>query len=611
MPAVDHIYAQNLRTALGRTEFTQKVIDRIGMRNAFAKKFGDSIKGQQAGDEQKKLLWRTPEDHARFEKYKLYSDLYSNDQERHLMPEWLPTGKREYKRHNLLRFLTNTYVDLMLGGGALIKTGLSHVDDVLNDDLCVATNFDHWAKMASVKGMIGVQVVDDDRGVSLILVRPEILFVEFDDGSDDEFKYIAKKYTVDPSEVRPFPGVDWEFNKGRSDGKKDDGIVFEERHYKGRIEYYLYTVRGDEITEALHPRWYDYRLPELDNEGVCKVDTEIDEFMLQAVPNVLFDQRFISDYDDVIDHQRDINARATQINRILNMHADPKLMVPESFMAKDPYTGEPIMRGVRDEVLFIANEDQDNRPEYLTWNSQLEQGFAEIEQDINMFCTTTGLSPSLIVRKDGQFPEAASAYRLRLTPTLAKVKTKAEFFKRYLRRALWVLIKKLDKKRAFTLPSPHSVEEQVEDDKEYGPPMSAGLDEPPVVSMDKPLGVMRKPKRTPASVGELRVQDITLRFVPLLPQDERFLVERAQTDPPTASLRRILREVDDMTDEQIEEEIAEIQSMVRQRDEMTAGGLGFGQDIPESLGPTPELRNGGLNASPTGGAVASIGSQTY
>lgn len=598
MPGMDRIYEQTLRKALGQTEFTQKVVERIGQRNKYARGF---LKGQGDDGEEEKVFWRGPEDHKRFAKYSLHADLYINNQEEHLAPEWMPSGKTKYKRYNLCRFLTDLYTQLMMGSGVEIHTEFKTVDDHLNDDLEIGDKFDHWAKMVSVKGMIGVQVVSDDRGVDVVMVQPELVFAEFEEGSEDDYKWVAKKFHVDPHALN-VPKEVWEFNRDREAGDEDDGVVFEERHYRGRIEYFLYTVKEDEITELLLPEWYNEDLPPLDEDGLCSIDTGIDEFMLLAIPNVIFNNEFISDYEDITDLQRDINSRITHINRILNVHANPKLMLPESFMGKDPYTGEPIMRGLRDEVLFIAEEDKDNRPEYLTWNSQIEAGFDEIDSDVNMFCTVTGVSPSLIVRKDTTFPEAASAYKLRLTPTLAKTKFKTGFFKRYLRRILWVLVQKLTTTNTF---SQTSLDQKVAEDKTP--------DQAPSLEMHDASGVEPEAMR----ILSMDAKKIEIRFEAALPQDDRLLVERTGTDPPTASIDRVLREVDGMSDAQVAEEKVRLAEAARLKDEQMMqgqgsffGGGGGGGGEPESFGPVDELDDAGLGGPPTGNMQTTIGTST-
>lgn len=600
MAGLDRIYRAQLKKALGQSEFTTKVAERIGQNSEHARKFASELKNGFGDDGEDRLVWRTPEDNERFEAYSKWRDLFHNRHEKWLRPDWLPSGKFEYKRANFCRFITRVYADLMLGGGAEISTGNQTVDDYLSDEVQLHGYFYKWAQLVTVYGLIGLQVVCDDKGVDIIKVNPDLLYPVFEDGSDDDFKWVSKKHYVDPGQIKPEPGSNWEFNKHKDGGEKDDGVVFEERHFRGYIEYYLFTVKGDEITEMLPPTWYNDNLPDLNGDGICKVDTNIDEFMLIVVPNIIFDGTFVSDFADIEDFQRDINTRASQINRILNVHADPKLMLPDSFRAKDPYTGEAIVRGLRDEVLILTPEDYDFKPEYLTWQSQLEGAYQEMENDMNMLCTVASVSPSLVVRKDGNFPEAAATYKLRLTPTLNHVARKEEDFKRALQRVIWVFINKCHQERVFD-------KSEVDFGEEQGSPGNK-----PWVAQGSPTGGVKdisfdKHDRLSDLDRVLTIppNKIEIRFKPSLPQDERFLVERAGSMPPTASIHRVLQEVDGMNEAEIAIELKRIAEGQQMAEEATArdSGLQFGGNPFEGRS---ETSDSGLDASPTGAQVAGL-----
>lgn len=569
---LDAVYSSHLRQALSRSAFTERVIERIGQTSEYAREFHRSLGGGGEDGDDGKISWRTREDKERQERYDRYQKLYHNKSEQYLRPEWLPSGKLLYTRINMLRFVTNTYADLMCGSGAEVKTNNKTLDDHLNNEVEIKNHFLKWQQLVSINGLIGLQVVADDRGVDIIHVSPDLLYPEFEDGSDDDFKWVSKKHYVKVLDVKD-PSGRWEFN-GDKQADKDDGIVFEERHFRGSIKYYLYTVKGDEITSMLPPSWYNESLPPLDENGECCVQTGIDEFMLIVVPNMILAREFVSDFDDIIDFQANINVRASQINRVLNVHADPKLMLGESFRAKDPYTGEPIIRGLRDEVLIVANEDHEFRPEYLTWQSQLESAFREIEQNINMLCTVAQISPSLIVRQESIFPEAATAFKLRLTPTLSKVRRKAQDFKSALQRVIWVYANKAFQHGLLDVPTPPE-----------GDPFKTTTQDgtnkhgQPEPAEEVPLSVdANDPKVAISRVLTGAPNQIEIRFIPNLPQDERLLIDRLTSNPPSVSLDRILKEVDQMSPDEIEEEKQRIQDTASMQAESVqhSGGFPFG-----------------------------------
>lgn len=566
-------YEANIRAAVRRSEFTQEVINKMAQRNDYARSLSASFDDPDEG-----YRWRTPEQVAQQVLFRKYRDLFFNEQEEWLKPDWLKEGKSRYKRTNYCRFVTNTYADLMVGGGAEIKTEYKVIDDYIEDEASIPMYVYKWVTMISALGCIGLQVVADNQGVDIMEVMPDILYPEFDEGGHD-YKSISKKYFIDQNKVKD-PSGRWQWTKEHDN--KCDGIVFEECHYRGYINYYLYVVKDDFIIEMLPPNWYDAALPPLDPEsGLCQVETGVSDFMLMIIPNVLIMKKYISDYDDIIDHQSSLNARNTQIARVLNIHADPKLMLPTTMQQSDPFTGKVTVRGLRDEVLFIDPEDNAVFvPQYLTWQAQLEEAYKEADRDIDAILTMSQISAALVVRQDtgATFPESAVAYKMKLTPTLNRIKVKQGDFKKYLKRLLAVFINKLLEKGEFDQT-------------------------PDVGDISQAEGAISETRDSLSVNTRIKPRDIDIEMLPAIPQDERFLVERAG-GLQTASVERILKEVDGMSDRKLKEELAAIK-----RDEETSmeafgsetDGLKFG-DIET----VPETQDGGLNAPPTGRQTAGL-----
>lgn len=609
-PGLLNVYESNLRVAIGKSQFTQEVISHIAASDIAARRF---LSGVDSNTDQPRIRWLLPDDKQRQEKYKLLSDLYFGRHDRHLRPEWMPSGKTMYKQINMMRFVTKIYVDLMMGGGVEVKTGNQLIDDYISEDAQLTRFFSDWATAASVFGFVALQVVTDDQGVDIIYVDPLTIYWQFKEGTNDDFEWVSKKIWVDPEEVED-PDGNWEFGE-TEDGNVPDGIIFEERHYRGCIEYYLYTVMQDEILEILDPQWFDEDLPDMDEKGFTKQETECEEFLLQIVPNTLIMKEFVSDYDDLIDLQASINLRATQRGRILNVHADPKLMLPESLQQKDIYTGEIIVRGLRDEVFFLAPEEYQFKPEYLTWDAQLDHVTRELEDDHSMLCTLAEISPTLVVGRDETFPESGAAYKMKLTPTLNRVNRKKKDFKYAMQVLLHTFITKvvqqgkLDALSMEALPSMAGSHD--------GLPAGDGLPETgypdtqddggiPTSAHDGGSTTSPDPKMF---IQDFCPTDIDIDFKPALPQDEKMMIERA-AGQATISRRRILKTVDGMTDKEIEKELSEIDADQKGADEAMfpagddLGGTAFGgkgTSIPPGK-PLSLDNTGGLNV-PGGAAM--------
>lgn len=591
-------HIRNVMRWMRRFEVTSEIMDRVAARNERAQAL--------SYEENQRPTWRSAEDVERQARLKKYQDLFFSEHEKHLKPDWLKEGRALYKTYNWCRFITNTFADIIVGGGADILVGDKVIDDYLRDELELPIQFYKWIQMTSIFGFIALQVVEDNEGVDLIEVDPWLVYPEFKDSSGYDYKHISKKFIVRPEQVVD-PSMRWQwFDRDRTQGHQ---IVFEERHFRGIIEYYLYVVEGNDIIETLPPAWYDPYLPEIDIEsGLCLVETDIDDFMLMVVPNVLLMKKFVSDYDDLVTLQESYNTRGTQIGRILNIHADPKLLLPDTMKEIDPLTGRVIHRGLRDEILYISSEDNTQaKPEYLTWNAQISEARDEMRSDRNAMLTLSYVSDSFIVSEDNPtFPESALAYKMRLTPTLNRAKVKAADFKKYMQRLLYVLIKVLNKHGSFDVPSDEGATVPVDAvgaGAEQENPENPQFDMKPDTAPEQVVPEQAAIDAT-FDIETLKPKDITLKFKPSLPQDERFLTERVGTGVQTVSRERLLKDVDGFSDEEIMEELKRIDEDSNAMNESVAGGSGlrFGEPFEDDMGMPKEnipgqeeINTGGVN----------------
>jgi hypothetical protein len=554
--SLNNVYAHYIQLAVGKSEFTQRVVDSLDARSI------ERAKTRWEKDEDEpKILWRTDKDKKRIENLRRFEDLYNRKHEKHLRPIWLPTGKVEYLEVNLFRWVTTLYADLSLGGGATVKSQNSAYDWYLNEDLNIWHYFYNWMVYVSIYGFCPVQIVQNEKGeVDFLELDPSVIYPKWKDGTFYEFEWISKKIQLSPDDVAIPNGLGYDF-----DPKRMDGIVYEERHFEGRIEYYLYAVSGDEVMMMLPVQFYNPQLPTLrpDPEGsgrmISYVETNIPEFLIVLIPNQIFNQEFISDYTDIEQLVSRINTRMTQIDRVLNIHANPKLILPSSFQQQDPYTGESTGRGLRDEILYIDPEDNHTMPQYLTWDGQLSAAYQQLDAVVDMFCTVAEVSPSLLVRSQSgsTFPESAAAYKMKLTPTLNRINRKSTKFEMGIKKFLYVYGLKLqqcDKLKA------------VSGDPEYLQALM-NAEDTPYTAADA--------KVEPEEIQQRRIQ---VRFKPALPQDDRLLIDRLQGQP-SVSIRRVLTDVDDMTEEEaVEEERRIMDQEEAMNDDFGNDNLGYSLD---------------------------------
>ena len=91
--------------------------------------------------------------------------------------------------------------------------------------------------------------------------------------------------------------------------------------------------------------------------------TGLDDPSIIWIPNLLIRDLCVSDYDGLIELQDMLNAKQTQIARVLSKHSDPKLILPAR--AANAEGNVPASA----EVYFANTPDE--KPSYLTWEAQL------------------------------------------------------------------------------------------------------------------------------------------------------------------------------------------------------------------------------------------------
>lgn len=148
------------------------------------------------------------------------------------------------------------------------------------------------------------------------------------------------------------------------------------------------------------------------------------------IPNLLIRGRAVSDYDGAIELQDALNAKNSQVGRVLLKHSDPRLAFPEELFDAEG--------NVRSDHEVFAFHDPQRLPRYITWNAELQHAMADRAFILNQLLVRTETSPALLGLKEGAAPEAYKKVRLESFNSLAKAARKAAFWRAGLRRALTV-----------------------------------------------------------------------------------------------------------------------------------------------------------------------------
>jgi hypothetical protein len=151
--------------------------------------------------------------------------------------------------------------------------------------------------------------------------------------------------------------------------------------------------------------------PELKGQDVTL--TGIDENTVIWCPNAL--GRDESDIGCAIPQQDALNAKNSQVARVLQKHADPKLAAPRQ-------AGDPAGNLTPAEVYWFDEEGQ--IPRYITWDAQLATAMSERDKTLTQLLVRTETSPVLLGLKEGAAPDAYKKVRLEAFNSLTKATRK-------------------------------------------------------------------------------------------------------------------------------------------------------------------------------------------
>lgn len=159
-----------------------------------------------------------------------------------------------------------------------------------------------------------------------------------------------------------------------------------------------------------------------------KVATGIADNTVTWIPNKLNRDRAVSDYDDLIGPIDALNAKNTQLHRVLQQHFDPAMAVPENL------TDEKGNIRAADKVFTFTNKDE--IPQYIIWQAQVEAAQKDRSFALQILLIIARVSPALLGLKEGAAPDAWKKLRLEASNTLSMVKGKAKLWLPRIKRML-------------------------------------------------------------------------------------------------------------------------------------------------------------------------------
>ncbi|HPB34105.1 MAG TPA: phage portal protein [Caldisericia bacterium] len=258
----------------------------------------------------------------------------------------------------------------------------------------------------SYKGDAFWKVRYDDR-IIIEPVRPELVFVDL---NPENIKEPLKYYIAFAIQLN---GKDY---------------LRVEEHEKGFVKNKFYKVMNGKIVEDLGIDFYN----NLTGQNIVEeVYTNIDDFLIVHIPNFEIEDDFwgVSDYEDILPLQDEINNRLSRISMILDKHSDPWLVVPPGTLNEK---GE--LNKSASGVFEIGQGEL--VPQYLTWDSSLTACFQEIDKLVDYLHIITEMSPTITGLDKAGYPESGEALQRRLLRTLAKIGRKRSYYDLGLKKLL-------------------------------------------------------------------------------------------------------------------------------------------------------------------------------
>lgn len=331
--------------------------------------------------------WRTDEDEERCRVYLENWNLFLGKHYAGDGGPWPhPLGEKgvseniPYKVLNLLGKSSRVYSDMICGDEVIVSSEDEAANEILGK--IKSSVFSDALLQASIYGFCGLQPMQNDDGHLVpSVILPQYLYPTYSGIDASRLEKIRKAI--------PFLGVDI------GDGKKID-ILYEETHYRDRVETRLYEISGNIINRDLEPEWYK-KISDRGTISPCRIHG-LGKFEISIVINSKIGKEIISDYTIPAKRsQEGLNAQKTQISRILKLHANPKLIAPISGFVKDPETGKMQWAHEGSEVLVLDGmKDPGAKYEYLVWNGQLEEARKNKEDEVYSLCAELDMSPQLL-----------------------------------------------------------------------------------------------------------------------------------------------------------------------------------------------------------------------
>lgn len=198
-----------------------------------------------------------------------------------------------------------------------------------------------------------------------------------------------------------------------------------EIHSKMDIEHRIYEL-STSINSSILGKRLDFAGFSEEFPDIQEIETHgLGEFLVITISNI----RTSSDVYGRSSYNRAAKSiakklidRYNQVDRVLDKHSDPNLVGPRGMLELNPITHKPMFRGGG--RYFGYQHDPNMTPprvEYVTWDGNLVPAETSIQRQIGDLFNELELPPVAMAKDIQGAVVSGTAYRLMLTPLLAKV----------------------------------------------------------------------------------------------------------------------------------------------------------------------------------------------
>lgn len=274
-------------------------------------------------------------------------------------------------------------------------------------------------------------------------VDASCVFPELSRGSRKRFKAVNIAYVEWVLQFN-VPGLE-KYAMKKSERYVEVPYLVVERHIPGYIVHERYRLSQNGVDARFGVPVSLFRIDEkvpTGRKGGDVVETGIPELLVQHVPYKTVDDTWegISGIEKLESVLAAINDRLVQIDYVLWKHSDPTAYGPE--LPEEPGGG------TRFSGRYIPMSKDDVTPGYMTWESQLEGAFKELDILLGivyqMSETPQWLFGTTLAEDKGGSGTShtdGAAIKARFMPILSKVKRIRNHVDRAVRDALWIAMK--------------------------------------------------------------------------------------------------------------------------------------------------------------------------